>query len=589
MDGDVLYHLRQIHWGALRFPFLPIHDPFLFFPEGGISPWPGGFDLLLAAVLKAAGFFGFRGTVHEEFLAGSVVSLMGLTGIVLSVTWARALWGAAAGWIAGWLAALIPATVDVSRFGRIDHHVFEPLVLLVGLHPLIDPVLRGVLMGLSLGISQSTLLPLCIVAIASTLSSFLDGPSHNETMAKAALLTAAPVVLATSWAHGVWFDYRQVSLFHLGVVALWFYVSRTVDAKTTRSRVLNGSLAFLLLGAIGLPLLESAQFLETNSVLNLVAESRSGFDFDVIRTNYLSDNLVLWPLALGFLALAVIRKKGVVTAQFELFVAGLIVTVAALLQVRFFPLIAAALAVGVGGFLATVRAHAARTLQRGLEKSEREASVLSFILLSLWLAFSVLRMNVVNLVLPEPAWKELTQATNEVLDWTRLHTPDPGKSGDPRVRPSYGMLAPWYLGHHVICAAQRPAVATPFVFDPSTPGLLDSIQFYFLDSPEAAIGRVRRLKVRYVLVPLLAGEAYVELPLLNPDLALSHRIEFDQGQSLLPDSLFRRTMAGKLYFEDQVTSPSGDSLRVVHEVLVGGSREIKIRLFELIPRGDTPW
>lgn len=138
MDGDSAYHLRRILWAVERFPALPTVDRFMNWPDGAPCPWADGFDLLGAALARAAGGVGSRPRAE---LAGALLPVI----LGLLVVWATmdlARLGARRGpaartrasgvaLAAGLLVALLPQAVASSRFGRPDHHVAEALSMLL--------------------------------------------------------------------------------------------------------------------------------------------------------------------------------------------------------------------------------------------------------------------------------------------------------------------------------------------------------------------------------------------------------------------------------------------------------------------------
>ncbi len=54
LDGDSAYHLLRIRYAVERFPDLPTFDPGMNWPYGAACPWADGFDLLGAALARAA-------------------------------------------------------------------------------------------------------------------------------------------------------------------------------------------------------------------------------------------------------------------------------------------------------------------------------------------------------------------------------------------------------------------------------------------------------------------------------------------------------------------------------------------------------
>lgn len=137
-DGDCAYHHRRIQYAVEHFPALPTVDPDMNWPYGGVCPWADGFDLLGAALARAAG--GLRSRERTDLAAAVLPVLLGLLAVFAAMDLARLVsrrgrspgWRAIGGMIAaGLVASLLPQAVASSRFGRTDHHVAEALSMLL--------------------------------------------------------------------------------------------------------------------------------------------------------------------------------------------------------------------------------------------------------------------------------------------------------------------------------------------------------------------------------------------------------------------------------------------------------------------------
>ena len=53
--GDASYHLHRIERTLESYPHVPVNDRFLNWPAGASCPWPAGFDLMAASLVKLAG------------------------------------------------------------------------------------------------------------------------------------------------------------------------------------------------------------------------------------------------------------------------------------------------------------------------------------------------------------------------------------------------------------------------------------------------------------------------------------------------------------------------------------------------------
>ncbi len=599
-DPDSLYHLRQIRWGATLFPKLPLIDPYLHFPSGESCPWPGGFDWVLAAFLKIAQLLGLHGTLSEEIFVSTLVSLSFLPTIVLVVLWAKHIWGPPAGWISGTLVALIPALVDGGRFGKVDHHVIEGLPALIGLYPGIPIPLRGILLGISLVSSQSAILNIGLVAFCVLISDFtiilFNRKSQNafkeapffigSALPLYTLVAATPLVFLTAWSHEKWFDYRYVGLFQLGLIAVWYFVHRAIDIPFVKFRIFFLSIALVLGVSIFLPFLHSFDFINRNPVVALSSETRGAFNAHVFETGYLSDNVYLWPFGCIVLLILFFKKPHNNPAPLHLFVGSVIYFTLTMLQVRFAPQAAIFLAITVGGFLSIFMRRSCVILQHHFKIGEKATKPIVFVCLLVWMGIS-LRTFAKELFFPVCSWNESKATLFSLMDWIEKQTPDPGDHGDPRISPSYGIMAPWYLGHHLIYLAHRPAISSPFIFDlANSNGVKASIQFYFIDSKEEAMVRLRHLKVRYVIGMDLRGEAFKQTNVLDSNLAKEFKREILSSTMQTPPSHFQNTMAALLLKQTDILGANGDVLKLIHEQVSKKDQRPLVRLFELQKKGS---
>ncbi|MBT8495553.1 MAG: hypothetical protein KJO07_21065 [Deltaproteobacteria bacterium] len=301
-DPDALYHLRQIRDGPM------IRDWML--PDG-LSPWPGGFDGVLAVLVRLGRLIGVRGTNAEEALVGTVLVLFSLWAVVLAWQVARASWGQAAGWIAALLVALIPAAIDRSRFGSIDHHLVEPIILLLALHPRLKARGRGIALGVGLVVSQSMMVAIGIAAVAMLAAKWRAREQELKVaeIATVALMVALPLVCVSAYAHGAWLDYRMVGLFQLGLLAVWALAAPIVDGPPARWRWQRAVGACVVLAALAAPLIRSASFLSRNRVVELAGESDSAFAASAFRLGYMTDLVWLWPVVLVWLGRRAWRSR----------------------------------------------------------------------------------------------------------------------------------------------------------------------------------------------------------------------------------------------------------------------------------------
>ena len=135
-DGDAAYHLFRTLAAAAHFPRVPVFDPWMNWPRGGLCQWSDLYDLSGAAFVRLLG--GGAGGDRAALLACLYPVALGLLVVWATVGLTRAValrrGAGATALAAGALAATLPHGVVWARLGRTDHHVLEALsvVLLAG-------------------------------------------------------------------------------------------------------------------------------------------------------------------------------------------------------------------------------------------------------------------------------------------------------------------------------------------------------------------------------------------------------------------------------------------------------------------------
>jgi dolichyl-diphosphooligosaccharide--protein glycosyltransferase len=223
---DPPYHLRRALMTLQEWPRVPTFDPFLNFPHGGHVTWPPGMAWLLAGVAKLLGARGPEDREIVEAIAIRVPPLVGaLTVLVLFVGHRREL-GRSAAFVVAAVLAILPAHVEYTVAGRFDHHMFEPLLSWLVLWAITraateDRPLRhvtwvsggAVVLGLAMLVWPGLLLHLglmvCAVLLTTALTLSKDGghPSPGQRVARAGswvfgagALASLPAVVVSPWA-----------------------------------------------------------------------------------------------------------------------------------------------------------------------------------------------------------------------------------------------------------------------------------------------------------------------------------------------------------------------------------------------------
>lgn len=130
MSPDCYGHLRRALLTAHDFPRVPVRDPFLNHPEGGVWIWPPLFDLLLGGVARVA--FGPGVTLEQTTrVAAAVPPVLGALHVVPLFLLARRALSRRRALLAVTAYSLTPIAAIWSAYGHADQHVAEVLALLV--------------------------------------------------------------------------------------------------------------------------------------------------------------------------------------------------------------------------------------------------------------------------------------------------------------------------------------------------------------------------------------------------------------------------------------------------------------------------
>ena len=125
-DADAAMHTRRALAWVEQFPWPPLHDPFLGFPEGAIFPWSPGWDAALGLFAWILGGFGTNGLGFQVGLALFPL-VVGVLTVAVVLRGARRLFGEPAALAAGLIVALAPQHVAATQWGRPDHSGAEGL------------------------------------------------------------------------------------------------------------------------------------------------------------------------------------------------------------------------------------------------------------------------------------------------------------------------------------------------------------------------------------------------------------------------------------------------------------------------------
>lgn len=255
-DPDCYGHLRRSHQTAVSFPRVPVHDPYLNHPDGGIWIWPPAFDLLVGGTSRAVHG---RAVRMEDTLevAAFLPAVLGALHVPLLVLFARGFLGRRRALVAGLAYAVLPGALQWGGYGHADHHVLEALALLVVLLAALRAVREGSpVAALAAGAAVGgTLLvwqgAVFIAALAFLWALFALGERAGLFAASATAVAALGTLLALG-GERVPFTFISFSWFQpvlLGAGTIVLALASAVRERRPRMRVANlaGALVLALL------------------------------------------------------------------------------------------------------------------------------------------------------------------------------------------------------------------------------------------------------------------------------------------------------------------------------------------------------
>jgi asparagine N-glycosylation enzyme membrane subunit Stt3 len=469
LSVDDYGHLRRAAATVRDFPWVPVFDPYLNHPEGGIWIWPPLFDLAIAA--PAWLLFGSRAEVGQVALVAAwLPPLLGALALLPLFALACRAAGERAARLALLVYALLPGAIVWSAFGHADQHVAEALAFLGVLaafarllgreEPLPagpaarnDAIVAGVALALAVLVWQGSVFLAPLVAVAA----FFAGRARPAGWALAvAALGVAPFGFAVSGpltyvsfgAFQPLFLALVAALLLVASLGRWGWIGAAALALAALAwPPVGDGVRHLALRTAGHGMVAGGYVAYPAEWLRLIAEYRPLLERGPLPAiTQLSAGFLLLPVALFVWGRRAWRRGTEWRTALLLAVATAAVLAMTLLQRRYLydlaPLVALA--------TADLAVAAGRRWRR-----EGTALLLALALLPTFGALA-----------------ELTRAPGApgidlLTTLARLATLDP-PPGDPlrpaAVRPGAiaGVMAPWAMGHFVTLLARRPAAADNF-------------------------------------------------------------------------------------------------------------------------------
>ncbi len=513
LSPDCYGHLRRAAFIARNFPRVPVFDPYLNHPDGGVWIWPPAFDFLVGGVARA--LFGSGATTGEVGRVAAVLPpFLGALGVVPLFFFARRAFGRRRALFAGAAYALLPAAAIWSQFGHADQHVAEVLALLLFFAASARAAARRdrgrILTATAAGAALALLLLTWQGAVASAAIGLLWvalflGPAGAALALTASGLTAAGAALTL---HGTRAPFAFVSFgwfqpFFVATLALPVTVLAAIRAKTAAARRGLALTAFAVGLAVAprLPDLAAAtgrggayvavrtpaaagsrdEFADGGYLsypadfLKVVFEAQPLLDGPPVPAlsralSELSAGALLLPLSLLFWSVTCLRMARPPAAPRRAARALAVLLGAAflaltLLQRRNVYYLGIFTALALGDFVARLSSRTRHwSLRRFRPRTYRAlaAAVPAFLLVALEIlpgAPAYVRLH----AYAEAPGRDLLSLLG------RLRALDP-PGIDPATWPAPppgsvpGVMAPWAMGHLVTALVERPAAADPFAY-----------------------------------------------------------------------------------------------------------------------------
>lgn len=507
-------------------------DPMLAHPNGAVGYWPWGFDHLLEVVASVAG----AGTDAEAARRATAwaVALLGALLVWPTYLVAARMTSRRRALLAATLIAVLPAHVEYTLAGRVDHHVMEPMLTVLAL---LGPLLAaaraarpspaawmacaasGLASGLAFSVYPAALHPVAMTLVLAGGGLALEAPGPAAAFALATLAGQA-ASLPMSPYPSEWFFYSP-GLVHVALIGI---VVAGVMAVACATRLRPGWRVLARLGA-GAGVAAIATLAAGLALPDLVAAIAKGLsyigshDFTVMsheakpllkepRTT-LEMLGVLSPLApVGLLLLARRGRSDTIqasTTRRAIALLGFALLSVALVQRRFvivavpFVAIGAAEGLGaIGGFLAN------RLGALGVRRTLLAGGGLAIVVAGL-----VFDLSTVADYRPLTARDRAMLRAAEVLASRNRDVPSPGA----------GALVPWGYGHLFQWAAHVPTVCDNFFGTPeSDAAMRECLDLLYETRPTEAGERLRRDRVRWiVLLPPHPDQVRAETALMGRD------------------------------------------------------------------------
>ena len=496
VPDDPPYHLRRVNIILNSPGMLYNGDPFVAFPDHARVYWGFGFDGILAGVTAAV--FGLHPTIDQVALATSVLIPL-LAGLVmLLVFFAFRKLDGDLGWSMAAMALMgvFHHYFEYSFAGRVDHHVIEPVFVLLSFI-LADrrPLAAGIMAGMSSAFSVVAFLPAyALVGLLSLLWVYED---YSQGSLKSAILllgvtigSALALVMSPNPLTFVYYSPSLTYVLFSAVASASAYAFYRISRAGPEMGRFTACCRYVALSVVMLGLLVGiVPALRTSVVKSMQLSSGSTMDiameslpfFVPFKSGHMLSLAMIILLFLGafytFKRVSSIEHKTVI-------ILGVVGWIAASAQRRWL--------VGFSPFVVMSAVLGLRFLSMTLPvKSNpwKGYAIPVFILLLLvffyaWRDFKVKPLSFSG------------RLAYAVAGFLQSHTPDVNPDS-----PEYAVLAPWSMGHVIQTYGGRPTICDNFFGVPENDRAMRRCERLFLATDMEKLKReLSALRVRYVVI-----------------------------------------------------------------------------------------
>lgn len=463
LEFDTYYHMRRVVSFADNFPHIWDFDTYLDYPYGNVVGWPFLYDWIIALVANIIGF-GHPSQYLTESTGVYFPVFIGSLSVVVIYFLSKEIffdidkkWQI--GFIGGLFLTILPAFVQVSFLGFVDHHVAEVLLSLT--------IYLFLLKSLRVESFKNRIIFLSLAGFVLILALF-------------------------TWAGSPIF---------IGIILIYYIIQNIIDKKYRNLFAMIGILSILYI-VMYLLFPETYQFLSSGLnfltkeglVLQQIQETQSlFFTFGGKFTSEPSWNAFNITLYLAIIGMSLLMIKIVnhslrpTSARIMFLTWTSIVLVLNLYQMRFVYLFAANVAI-LSAYLI-------------VELINSNKIYIQIAGVCLFVPILIFSYQMDNNMAREPLM--LSNDWFVSLEWLKNNTPDPDSDWSLPSKdkiPNYGVMSWWDYGNYILYLSQRPVVANNFQL-----GVEDLSKFLTSENESDANNIIDKRKVRYVIVDYRSG------------------------------------------------------------------------------------